>query len=151
MRDTDQPWFAHVTVAAVVEKDGRFLMVHEQSDGQHVYNQPAGHLEKNETLLQACVRETQEETGWQVKPLNLLGISQYLAPANGVTYLRHTFLAEPIKNLHTELDSDIIEAVWLSYDEIKALGPSLRSPLVLNDLKRYKNNVRISLEALDSF
>ena len=145
-------WLPHTTVAAIVEKDEKFLMVYENSDGQKVYNQPAGHLDEHETLLQACVRETLEETGWHVKPIGFLGISLYRSPLNDITYIRHTFIAEPIEpQKDAELDIDIIEARWMSYNEIVQNKSLLRSPVVLNDLKRYQAGINIPLETISAF
>lgn len=133
-------WFAHVTVATVTEKNGRYLMVYENTDSGSLYNQPAGHLEENETLEQAALRETLEETGWHVTLTGVLGVSLYKAPSNGVTYLRVTFAAEPIAHdADAELDADIIEALWLTYEEVKARHAQLRSPLVIADIERYRS------------
>ena len=139
-------WAPHVTVATLVEQNGRFLMVHEQSDGQLVYNQPAGHWDEHESLLDAALRETREETGWNVELTHLLGMSHYISPVNGFTYLRISFIAKPLGALPNAcLDSDIIEAVWLSYEEINARSEQMRSPLVLNDIHRYLSGERYPL------
>lgn len=114
-------WAPHVTVATVVERDGRFLFVYEESEGRRVFNQPAGHLEPGETLVQAAVRETLEETRWRVRPTALLNIGLYTAPANGVTYLRHTFTAEALEEqTDRPLDEGIIEPRWLTREELLA-------------------------------
>lgn len=129
-------WYAHVTVATVIENNGKFLLVHEQTDNGEKYNQPAGHLEPNETLFEAALRETKEETGWNVELTGLVRINQYTAPSNGVTYLRVTFSARPLAhNADAKLDTGIIEAKWFSLEEIKQLGNKLRSPLVLSDIE----------------
>ena len=144
-------WAPHVTVATIVERDNRFLLVYENSDGDKVYNQPAGHLDPNETLLEAAVRETREETGWIVEPTHVLGVSQYLSPLNGLTYLRTTFIARAIAPLvDAVLDTDIIEAVWLTYEEILARRDQLRSPLVLRDIEQYLAGVRYPLSLVYS-
>lgn len=143
------PWYPHVTVATVVERDGSFLLVRELADGIEVYNQPAGHLEPNETLAEAAIRETREETGWQVEPLHLLGLSQYTSPHNGITYLRTTFVARPILELvDAQLDDGILEAVWLSLDEIRARSSQLRSPMVLEDIERFLRGDQFPLELI---
>lgn len=140
-------WYPHVTVATVVESQGRFLMVREMADGADVYNQPAGHLEKGESLLEAAVRETREETGWLVQPTAILGISQFTSPSNGITYVRATFAATPLRELAgAELDADIIEAVWLSREDVERLREQLRSPMVLDDIRRYCTGDRFPLE-----
>ena len=141
-------WLPHTTVAAIVEKDEKFLMVHELSDGKEVFNQPAGHLEADESLIEACIRETLEETQWIVEPTSFLGISQYLAP-NGETYIRHSFIAKAIElNENSPLDKDILKACWLSYEDILDLGEKLRSPVVREDLIRYRQGFRIDLSAV---
>lgn len=124
----------HITVATVVARADRYLLVQEtdKSTGKTVFNQPAGHLEKGETVLEAALRETREETGWQVQLEALLGISLYTAPTNGVTYYRQTFLATPVAPLvDAVIDSDIDAVHWLSYEEIVAMSDRMRSPLVL--------------------
>lgn len=145
-------WAPHVTVATVVEHNGRFLFVYEEAEGRRVYNQPAGHLEPNESLTEAAVRETLEETRWQVRPTALLGIGLYRAPANGVTYLRHTFAAEPIEQ-HPErpLDEGIIEPRWLTRDELLARESEWRSPMVLQAVDDFLDGKRYPLELLRSY
>lgn len=143
------PWPPHVTVATIVERDGRFLLVHEEVEGQQVYNQPAGHLEPGESLLEAAVRETFEETGWRVKPVAVLGINLYQAPSNGVTYLRTSFIAAPLNfDKKAQLDIGIIEAVWLTYEEILAKRAQLRSPMTLQVIDDYRAGKRFPLEIL---
>ena len=126
-----QIWTPHATVACVVEKDGRYLMVEEHCHGQTVFNQPAGHVEENESIFDAALRETQEETAWRVELTGLIGLYIYTAPQNGVCYHRYCFSANPVEETANPLDNDIIAAHWLSYDEITAKGDRLRSPLVL--------------------
>lgn len=142
-------WYAHATVATVVERHQRFLLVYENADGCSVYNQPAGHLEQNESLIEAAVRETLEETRWTVEPTHVLGISLYQSPGNQVTYLRTTFIARAItENIQLSLDSDIIAPVWLSYKEILQHRQQLRSPLVLRDIEQYRAGIRYPLDIL---
>lgn len=145
-------WAPHVTVATVVERNGRFLFVYEEAEGRRVYNQPAGHLEPDESLIDAAVRETLEETRWQVRPTALLGIGLYQAPANGVTYLRHTFAAEPIEE-HPQrpLDEGIIEPRWLTRDELLARENEWRSPMVLQAVDDFLAGKRYPLELLRSY
>lgn len=144
-------WAPHVTVATVVEREGRFLLVYEHAEGQRVYNQPAGHLEPGESLLEAAVRETLEETRWRVKPTALIGIDLYLAPANGVTYLRHTFAAEALAECPEQpLDEDIIEPCWLSREELLARRAQWRSPLVMQAVDDYLSGNQYPLELLRS-
>lgn len=145
-------WQPHVTLAVVVEQAGRFLLVHEQTDEGRVYNQPAGHLECDETFVQGAAREALEETGWRVEVTALLALSRYVAPSNGVTYVRISFAATAVEHLpKANLDEGIIEAVWLSYDEICAKRNQLRSPLVLNDIERYRRGQLYPLELVCDF
>lgn len=144
-------WTPHVTVATVIAKDDRFLMVHENTDVGEVYNQPAGHLDPNETLIEAATRETREETGWNVQITALLAVNLYNAP-NGLTYLRTSFAATPLEAIaNAKLDKEIIEAVWLSYDEILQRKMQLRSPLVLSDIDRFRAGETYPLELLAHF
>ncbi|MYM62216.1 NUDIX hydrolase [Pseudomaricurvus sp. HS19] len=138
----------HATVATIVEREGRYLMVKELRDNRIVYNQPAGHIEGGESLTDAAVRETLEETGWQVRPIAFGGLSLYHAP-NGITYLRSTLIAEAIAAKEdAQLDQGIIEAVWLSYEELLELQEQLRSPIVLKVIDDYRLGVRYPLELL---
>lgn len=144
-------WAPHATVATIIEKEGKFLCVEEQSvsQGQRVINQPAGHLEANETLIAAAIRETLEETGWDVTPTALLGVYVYTAPANGITYHRYCFIAaadhyDPVR----PLDTGIIQALWLSRVELEAQQDRLRSPLVTRCIDDYLAGIRFPLSAI---
>ena len=129
----------HLTVATVIESDNSFLMVKETRYGKQVINQPAGHVEPGEDILQAAIRETLEETGWEVSITGFLGISTHYASQNGVTYYRMTFVAETI-NHHQDyiIDNDIDCAVWMSLDEIIAAEHQLRSDMVLSCIEDYR-------------
>ncbi len=140
----------HVTVATVIERDARFLLVEEYSRGKLMLNQPAGHLEQNETLQQAALRETLEETAWQVQLMGVVGVSLYTAPSNGVTYLRTTFAARPLKELPQQLDRDIVRTVWLSFEEMQACSGRMRSPLVLASVEQYLAGTCYPLELIYS-
>ncbi len=143
---TDYP---HITVATVVHKDGKFLMVEERSTGALVYNQPAGHLELGETLIEAALRETLEETRWQVELHGLIGIYQFKSAANGITYVRHCFAAKPLAEIaDAELDADIEQALWLTHKQIQAAASKLRSPLVLTAIHDYLNKPLYPLSLL---
>jgi len=136
----------HITVATVVERDGRFLMVQENSGGRLVYNQPAGHVEAGESLLEAARRETLEETGWQVEIQKFLGIYQYTSPENGITYIRHCFIARAIEpRTELPLDADIVQALWLTAQELGQHEAEMRSPLVLEVLRDYLKGVAYPL------
>lgn len=133
-------WTPHATVATIVEDQERFLLVREKDEGRVVYNQPAGHLEEGESIAAAALRETLEETRWEVHLSALVGIYLYRSPHNGVTYLRTCFAAVPVRE-HTDRDIDpgILEAVWLEFDAIRELGEQglLRSPMVLRSIGDY--------------
>lgn len=141
-------WLAHSSVATIVERDGLFLMVEERDDGRTVFNQPAGHLEENESLFDAAVRETLEETGWHVELTDFLGLYHYPAP-NGVTYIRHSFVARPLQHdAGRELDTGIIAAHWLSADTILAPAFKARSPIVARVLRDYLAGIRYPLSLI---
>ena len=125
-------WHAHVTVACVIEREGRFLLVEERAPEGVVLNQPAGHLEPGESLVDAALRETLEETGCEVELDGLLGMAQYTSPANGITYIRTTFRGRLLReDSQTELDPDILGTLWLTPAEIRAQSARMRSPLVV--------------------
>jgi len=123
-------WTPHVTVATVVVRDGRLLLVEEAINGRQVLNQPAGHLEPDESLAAAAVRETLEETGWTVRLSAFIGTYQWTAP-DGTPFLRFAYAAEPVSHdPGRPLDDGILRAVWLTPAELKADPGRLRSPLV---------------------
>ncbi|WP_447749680.1 NUDIX hydrolase [Pseudomonas nicosulfuronedens] len=143
-------WLAHVTVATIVEDQGRFLLVEEMSaDKKQVFNQPAGHLEANETLLEAAVRETLEETGWDVELTAVTGIYLYTAPSNGVTYQRVCFAARPLRH-HPEraLDDGILGARWMTREELVAQPDRWRSHLVPRCVDDYLEGERFPLSLI---
>lgn len=138
----------HVTVAAVVENEGRFLMVRESIGGQQRYNQPAGHLEAGESLQQASIRETLEETAWRYQPEALIGVYRWIAP-DDTTFLRATFCGQAIsKDASQPLDEGIEAAEWLYFEQIRSLGDALRSPLVTRCIEDYLAGIRYPLEVL---
>lgn len=144
----NRPWHAHVTVATVVERDGRFLMVQERAEGRTVINQPAGHLDPGESLIAAAERETLEETGWQVAIQGLIGASLFEA-ANGVTYYRTSFFADAVAEIpDATLDKGIIQPLWLSRDELLERAGELRSELVLATIDHYLAGHRYPLNLL---
>ena len=139
----------HITVATIVERAGKFLMVKENSGGRLVYNQPAGHVEVKESLLDAAIRETLEETSWRVNLEKLLGIYQYTSPENGITYIRHCFIAKAIEpRTDRDLDEDIAEAVWVSLEELEQRESEMRSPLVLDVIRDYLKGVSYPLSLI---
>lgn len=139
----------HVTVATVVENQGRFLLVEETADGRAVFNQPAGHLEADESLMQAAIRETLEETGWDVELTAVTGIYLYTAPSNGVTYQRVCFAAKALQQRDNyQLDDGIIGPQWLTRDELAAQPERWRSELVLRCIDDYLSGERFPLALL---
>jgi len=142
-------WPPHITVATVVPRDNQFLMVEEQDNDQRVFNQPAGHLEPDETLLDAAIRETLEETGWRVTINGLIGVYQYYSKHNDTTYLRFCFAASPVCQERENLDSDIIATHWLSREQIAGLPH--RSPLVMQCLKDFIEKAAVNLNRVQHF
>ncbi|MEO6154777.1 MAG: NUDIX hydrolase [Thermomonas sp.] len=136
-------WQPDVTVATIVVRDGRLLCVEERADNQVVINQPAGHLEPDESLLQAAMRETREETGWVVRPTCFIGAYQWKAPvrpdeSDGRHYLRFAFAADAVEEIPGHrLDEGILRALWLTPDELQVLAPRHRSPLVWRTVADY--------------
>lgn len=144
-------WQPDVTVATVVERDGRLLMVEERVGGRLVYNQPAGHLEPDESILQAAVRETLEETGWQVSLTAFIGAYQWKAPETGRQYLRMAFAAEALQHdAGRALDDGIVAAHWMLPSEVEALAERHRSPLVARVIADYLGGSRHALTLLQS-
>ena len=131
-------WKPNTTVAAVIERDGKFLLVEEDTDDGIRLNQPAGHLDEGESLLAACTRETLEETAWHFVPKNLLGIYQWPRTLSDVTYLRFAFTGELGRHdPDLKLDHGIHRAIWLGFDEIFTSQLAHRSPLVLQCVNDY--------------
>lgn len=143
-------WKPHVTVASVIERAGRFLMVEEMHHGQLTINQPAGHMEYGESLLDAVRRETLEETGWRFEPASLLGISLVQRPDPDRVYLRFTFtgtLLEAVRDY--QIDPDITAVHWLTAEQIRQHQPRpWRSELVGLSLDAYESGVRYPLDSL---
>jgi len=141
-------WTPHATVATIVEHEGRFLMVEEISLDQQVINQPAGHIEEGETVIDAARRETLEETGWLVEPEGLVGLYTYTAPANQVTYHRYCLFARALHAVEgAVLDDGIIGPRWLSIDELRT-STQLRSPMVLTCIEDYLAGKRYPLDVI---
>lgn len=140
-------WTPHATVATLVEKDGRFLFVEELVDGRQLLNQPAGHVDEREPLQTAALRETLEETGWEVEITHLVGIYTYTPPQNQITYYRFCYAARPLRQVpDAQLDTGIIGPVWLSLEELKARQAEWRSPLVLKCVEDYLAGRRFPLD-----
>jgi 8-oxo-dGTP pyrophosphatase MutT (NUDIX family) len=142
-------WQPDVTVATIVVSDGRLLMVEEHAGGRLVLNQPAGHLEPDESLVEAALRETLEETGWDVRLTAFVGAYQWKAPETGRHYLRFAFAAEPVTH-HPDraLDEGITRALWLTPGELQAEAARHRSPLVWRSASDFLAGRRQPLELL---
>lgn len=142
-------WSPAVTVAAIIRRDDRFLMVEERADGRPVLNQPAGHLEFGETLLEAVQREVLEETGRRFTPRGLVGIYQWTLPDSRHTYLRFCFCGDVGERpTNTTLDPDIIATHWLTLAELRDGQCALRSPMVLRCIEDALAAPALSVEHL---
>lgn len=140
----------NVTVACIVHAKGKFLVVEETISGKALWNQPAGHLEANETLAQAMQRELWEETGLHAEPQHFIRLHQWIAP-DTTPFLRFLFVIELSDMCATEpQDSDIDRCLWLSADEILN-APNLRSPLVAESIRSYQSGIRLPLETVGEF
>jgi len=136
-----------ITVAAVTETDGRFLLVEERINRRLVYNQPAGHVERGETLLAAVVREVREETAWRFEPRGLLGVYLWRNPASGRSTMRFAFTgAVTDHDAGQPLDHGIVQTHWFSRTELLQRQPRLRSPLVLRCVEDYLGGRRLPLD-----
>ena len=142
-------WKPRATVAVICEREQHFLMVEEVVHGEVRFNQPAGHLEDNESLINAVVRECLEETACHFRPEALVGIYRWRSAAKGDTYLRAAFCGTCLsEDTGRELDPDIIAAHWMTYDDIRHRSDQLRSPLVLKSLRDYLDGKRYPLDLL---
>jgi 8-oxo-dGTP pyrophosphatase MutT (NUDIX family) len=129
----------HLTVATVVAQNDRYLMVREFDSGKLVVNQPAGHVEPGEDIIDAAIRETYEETGWHVDINGFIGIYTSTSPATSITYYRLAFAAEALSfDDQAVIDEDIDEVVWLSSEKIRQNSDQLRSELVIDCLNDYE-------------
>jgi 8-oxo-dGTP pyrophosphatase MutT (NUDIX family) len=141
-------WRPSVTVAAVIERDGRFLLVEERIDGRLVLNQPAGHLDRGESLLAACEREVLEETAHRFEPTSLVGIYRWHYAPQDVTFLRFCFSGE-IKGVEDRaLDREIVALHWLTDGEVRSRQAEHRSPLVQKCVRDFLAGRRFPLDVL---
>jgi 8-oxo-dGTP pyrophosphatase MutT (NUDIX family) len=138
-----------ITVAAVTETEGRFLVVEERINRRLVFNQPAGHVEQGETLLKAVVREVREETAWGFQPQALLGVYLWRNPASGRSTMRFAFTGTVTDHDATQpLDRGIVSTHWLSREDLRQREPRLRSPLVLLCIEDYLGGARLPLDGV---
>ena len=145
-------WKPNVTVAAVIERDGKFLLVEEATDEGIRFNQPAGHLECGEALSEAVVRETLEETGYAFAPRYLIGVYNWRHPSKDITYLRFAFGGEITgHDAGRKLDEGIIGARWLTPAEVRANASQHRSPLILRCIEDWQARKRYPLEVVTHY
>jgi 8-oxo-dGTP pyrophosphatase MutT (NUDIX family) len=145
-------WKPSVTVAAIIERDGHFLLVEEETSDGIRFNQPAGHLDPNESLPEAVARETLEEAAYEFIPTGLVGVymSRYVSSRTlkEVTYLRFAFCGNLGVQYDRELDEGILRAVWMTRDELLACQEKHRSPLVLQCIDDYLAGQRMPLSVI---
>ena len=142
-------WKPHATVAAIIEHDNKFLMVEELVHGERVFNQPAGHLEPDESLIDAVIRETREESAWQFVPEAVTGIYLWKHPENGETFLRIAICGScKNQNVAQALDDGIQAAVWKTRAELMQQQQKLRSPMVINCIDDYLAGKRFPMDLL---
>ena len=149
MTNQKHRWKPSVTVAALVEREGRFLVVEEETSVGLRFNQPAGHMDEGESLVAACAREALEETGCHVTPEALVGIYQWTVPAGDITYLRFAFACR-LDQIETgrQLDDGIVAAHWLTLEELRANQERHRSPLVLQCIEDWLSGRRLPLDTV---
>jgi 8-oxo-dGTP pyrophosphatase MutT (NUDIX family) len=152
MNNGDRLWKPNVTVAAVVERDGRFLLIEEETERGALYNQPAGHLEAGESLIDAVIRETLEESAYHFTPTALLGVYHYYYRPNDTTYMRFAFRGDltghdPLRTL----DAGILRALWLGADEIRASSERHRTPLVVRCVEDFLAGRRYPLDLITHY
>ncbi len=142
-------WKPNVTVAALMERDGKFLLVEEETTEGIRFNQPAGHLDEGESLVAACTREALEETAYVFTPTELVGIYQWPRPQGDITYLRFAFSGKVgAHETARQLDTGILRAVWMTLAEIAACAERHRSPLVLQCVQDYLAGRRFPLDLI---
>jgi len=142
-------WKPDVTVAAIVEREGRFLLVEEETVDGPMLNQPAGHLEPTESLVEGAARETLEETAYEFMPEYLVGVYHWRHPGRNVTYLRFAFSGRlGAHHPGRALDAGIVRALWLTAAEVRASRGRHRSPLVVRCIEDYQRGARAPLDLL---
>ncbi len=145
-------WKPNVTVAALIERDGFFLLVEEETTDGLRFNQPAGHLDAGESLVAACAREAMEETAHAFTPTELVGVYQWPRPQGDITYLRFAFAGKVgAHDTARQLDTGILRAVWMTREEIEASVARHRSPLVLQCVHDYLSGRRFPLDLIHHY
>ena len=145
-------WKPNVTVASVIEREGKFLLVEEETAQGLRFNQPAGHWEPNETLEQGASREALEETAYHFTPQHLVGIYRWHSDNANVTYLRFAYTGEVTGHEpERKLDEGIVRAVWMTIDEVRATQERHRSPLILRCIEDYLAGKRYPLELITHY
>lgn len=145
-------WKPHVTVAAVIKKENKFLLVEEHTNNGIAFNQPAGHLENGESIISAVKREVTEETAWQFQPEYIVAIQLWRKNPEFPSFLRVCFAGKVHSfNDKQSLDDEIIATHWLTREQIAAKQSQLRSRLVLNTVDAYLNGERYPLSLLQSY
>lgn len=145
-------WKPNVTVAAIARKDQKFLLVEEEADNLIVFNQPAGHLEKDESLIDAVKREVIEETAWTFQPEGIVGLYLYPNPHIDITYLRICFYGSCVQHYpERNLDEGIIRAVWMDAEELKENTDKMRSTMVMQCINDFLSGQRYPLEILNHY
>ena len=140
-----------ITVANIIIKDSKYLIVEEETEYGIQLNQPAGHLEENETLISAVIRETHEETKYIVEPLSLINIYQWVSQ-KGIPIIRFTFESEILNyDERAKLDKGIIKSLWMSENELKENKKLLRSPLILKSIEDFQANKKYPLSILKNY
>lgn len=144
-----EQWKPNATVAAIIEEDGRFLLVEETTSRGNRFNQPAGHIEDNETIVEAVIRETLEETAYDFHPKALLGIYHWKHDHNDTTYLRFAYIGHVSEHYPEQaLDEGIMRTVWLTIEEIRAKKAVMRSPQVITCFEDYLAGKQHPLETI---
>jgi len=146
----DRTFNPHVTVAAVVESASRYLVVREYVDGKERINNPAGHIEDGESVLDATRREVMEETGYHFEPEALGSVYVWRAP-DGDTFVRFNVIGRcPERDPSARLDTGIIGPDWMSLEDLAAETPILRSPLVVRSFREHRDGIRYPLDVIAS-
>lgn len=145
-------WKPNVTVAAIAQREDKFLIVEEDADDHIVFNQPAGHLEKGETLIEAVKREVLEETAWDFQPEAVIGLYLYPDPHMDITYLRVCFYGICTQHYpDRKLDNGILRAIWMNKEELESQKDKMRSTMVLGCIDDFLSGKRYPLDILNHY